>query len=183
MSLLQQLSHLRAQLQFSFSLSLLPFPLGAQGDCSSSKFSGPHLTSRVQGFFLCSSLSWWEIFSFHEPPRDSLPETIGPELGHGTPEPVTAEGSRIPCAIPGVPQLFPEQNPGLTGRTVEGRVPVRQTPVSVCQNVHLRVKNRFQKVMIHFVPTWTTATQPGLFMVADCRRGSLQGWSIGSASA
>lgn len=53
----------------------------------------------------------------------------------------------------------------------------------VCQNVHLRVKNRFQKVMIHFVPTQTTTTQPGLFVVADCRRGVLQGRSIGSASA
>lgn len=97
----------------------------------------------------------------HEPPRDTLSEAIGPELGHSTPEPVTAEGSRIPCAIPGVPQLSPGRTLGLTGSTVEGGMPVGQTSINVCQNVHLRVKNRFQKVMIHFVLTQTEQHSQG----------------------
>ena len=69
-------------------------------DCSSSKFQVPASQARCRVSF-CVALFIMVGNLSHKPPRDIFSEAIDPEVGHGTPGPVTAEGSGTPCAIPG----------------------------------------------------------------------------------
>lgn len=100
-SWLQQLRHLRALVELLIGSFPSPYD-HKMSDCSSSKFQVPTSQARCRVSF-CAALFIVVGNLSHKPPRDILSEAGDPEVGHGTPESITAAGTRAPCAIPRVP--------------------------------------------------------------------------------
>lgn len=109
-ALLQWLSSVKT------SVELLSDPLGLPLNDHKMAIAASRFRSRLDkqggiGFlFVQLFLSWWEIFP-KSPQRHPLRSHLFIQnwVICSTPEPVTAEGSRIPCVAPIAPWLFPDR--------------------------------------------------------------------------